>query len=75
METSIKAKKPIAKARVALLKGLRAWFEKEGFLEVETPSLTRFTCPEPHLYPLRVTLHDIDLKEHQGHLILSQSFL
>lgn len=43
-------------ARAALLKRARAFFETRGFLEVETPLLSRDVVVDRHLDPLSVTL-------------------
>ena len=71
MDLSLADKKNAVQVRNELLKNLREWFGREGFLEVETPILTRFACPEPYLYPLPVSLHDLDGTEHGGYLSLS----
>lgn len=71
MDSPLKDKKHVVKTRNKLLKHIRDWFEQEDFLEVETPILTRFSCPEPHLYPLEVTMHDLNNTEYCGFLSLS----
>ena len=43
-------------ARAALLKRLRAFFDTHGFLEVETPLLSRDVVVDRHLDPLSTTL-------------------
>jgi lysyl-tRNA synthetase class 2 len=43
-------------ARAELLKSLRRFFDDRGFLEVETPTLSRDSVIDEHLDPLRVTL-------------------
>ncbi len=40
--------------RIEILKLIRSFFEKEGFLETETPSLVRVPGMEPHLDPMKV---------------------
>lgn len=42
--------------RAELLKRLRRFFDDRGFLEVETPTLSRDSVIDEHLDPLRVTL-------------------
>ncbi len=68
---NVKGKQFTIQTRNQLLKATRSWFENKDFLEVETPTLTRFTCPEPNLYPLGVTVQNIDQSQYQGYLILS----
>jgi len=43
--------------RAALVRATRAWFEQQGFLEVETPILVPSAGTETHLDPVAVTLH------------------
>lgn len=43
--------------RAELLGLMRAWFRREGFLEVETPLLVPSPGTETHLDPIRVELH------------------
>jgi lysyl-tRNA synthetase class 2 len=44
------------RARAELLKSLRRFFDDRGFIEVETPTLSRDSVIDEHLDPLRVTL-------------------
>ncbi len=44
------------RARAELLRTLRRFFDDRGFLEVETPILSRDSVIDEHLDPLRVTL-------------------
>ena len=37
-----------------MIRSVRSFFEKEGFLEVQTPLLTRAPAPEPHINPVAV---------------------
>lgn len=43
--------------RAEIVRATRAWFEREGFLEVETPLLVPSAGTETHLDPVAVTLH------------------
>jgi len=43
-----------ARARARLYAALRGWFEREGFLEVETPAMVPLPGLEPHIDPFAV---------------------
>lgn len=43
--------------RAELVQATRRWFEREGFLEVETPTLVPSAGTETHLDPVAATLH------------------
>lgn len=53
-------RKPRLEARGRILKATRAWFEAEGFAEVETPVLQVSPGMEPGLDPFETTLKDSD---------------
>jgi len=59
--------------RADLLKRLRAYFDREGFLEVETPVLSHETVIDRHLDPIPVRLHDEDSGPPQAPLWLQTS--
>ncbi len=46
--------KEVLLARHKLLKGIRDFFYLRGYIEVETPNLTRTAPPDPHIDPLEV---------------------
>jgi lysyl-tRNA synthetase class 2 len=46
---TLAAKRPYMELRCLILKGIRAFFEEEGFMEVQTPVLTSAPAPEPHI--------------------------
>ena len=58
--------------RIEILKLIRSFFEKEGFLETETPSLVRVPGMEPHLDPIKVILPGE--KDEIGYLITSPEY-
>ncbi len=43
------AKRPFLELRCRIVRAIRAFFEKEGFLEVQTPCLTAAPAPELHI--------------------------
>jgi len=51
---------PYLQARGRILKVVRAWFEAEGFTEVETPALQVSPGMEPTLAPFETTLQEPD---------------
>ena len=71
MTLSLNEKSQNIQIRSQILNHIRSWFQERGFLEVSTPSLTAYTCPEPNLYPIKVTIQNINQSKHPGHLILS----
>jgi elongation factor P--(R)-beta-lysine ligase len=46
------AKRPRLELRAQVLQCARAYFLEQGFLEVQTPLLTREVAPEPHIDPI-----------------------
>ena len=46
------------RSRAALLRKLREFFERRGFIEVETPLLSSEVIPELHIEPIRTTSGD-----------------
>jgi lysyl-tRNA synthetase class 2 len=46
------------RSRAALLRKLREFFDQRGFIEVETPVLSREVIPELHIEPIRTTSGD-----------------
>lgn len=51
----------ILRLRTYLFRKIRDFFEKRGYLEVETPHIVRTVLPDPYVDPIRVCLRD---KEH-----------
>ena len=44
--------------RAETLRAIREWFWERGFIEVDAPILAPWVGMEPHLIPLRTTVHD-----------------
>ena len=44
--------------RAGILRHIREWFWEHGFVEVDPPILAPWVGMEPHLTPLRTTVHD-----------------
>jgi lysyl-tRNA synthetase class 2 len=57
---------PTLVARGELLRKLRRFFESRGFVEVETPCLSRDVVVDRHIDPLRVTLFDDPREPERG---------
>ncbi|MDX2224812.1 MAG: EF-P lysine aminoacylase EpmA [Rhodospirillaceae bacterium] len=55
---SLSRRRPALDARRAATKAVRAYFQAEGFIEVETPILQVSGGIERHIRPLRTTLHE-----------------
>lgn len=53
---------------------LRDFFKKQGFLEVQTPSLVKCASQEPYLTPMKVDFKDEKNKKYQGFLITSPEY-
>lgn len=51
-------KRPFLDARRAAVKAVRAYFQAEGFIEVETPAIQHSPGIERHIRPLAVTLRE-----------------
>ncbi len=61
----------LAQNRLKLKKALRQWFEDEGFLEVETPILSRSGTAEPYIEPFITWLQNDRGEKEQAFLIPS----
>jgi len=66
--------KEIQIQRSKIIDLVRLFFKKEGFLEVQTPTLVRRPGQEPYLNPLGVSLRDERNKRYQGYLITSPEY-
>ncbi len=53
---------------------IRAFFKKEGFLEMQTATLVQCAGQEPYLSPLEVSFKDEREKEYHGFLITSPEY-
>jgi len=65
------AQRPRIEARADLTRRLRAFFERRGFLEVETPRLTAHGTCEPYIEPFITSLEDDRGKNRVASLIPS----
>jgi elongation factor P--(R)-beta-lysine ligase len=62
-------KRPYLDARRAATKAVRAYFQAEGFLEVETPAIQRSPGIERHIRPLAVDLREPLEDDAQGRFL------
>lgn len=53
---------------------IRAFFKKEGFLEIQTATLVKGAGQEPYLSPLEVNFKDEKNKEYHGFLVTSPEY-
>lgn len=67
-------RRPFLMARNAIKRELRAWFEAEGFTEVEPASLQVSPGNETHLHAFRTELTGTDLSRHDLYLGTSPEF-
>lgn len=51
-------RRPALEKRAAIIKSLRDWFDREGFIEVDTPALQISPGMEPHIMALAAELHE-----------------
>ena len=52
--------------RAALAKALRDFFDNRGFVEVQTPILSRFSVIDRHLDPIRIEAHSVGVNGDQS---------
>ena len=67
-------RRPFLLARNEIKRQLRAWFEAEGFVEVEPGALQISPGNETHLHALRTELIGTDLSRHELYLNTSPEF-
>ena len=65
-------KKPYLERRMALLRSVRAWFDGQGFFEVETPALQVCPVMDTHVHAIKADVRGIDL-QHDRTLYLHTS--
>lgn len=65
-------RRPFLEKRTALIKAMRAFFDDQGFMEVETPVLQTSPCAEAHLHGFKTALKNADLS-HERDLYLHTS--
>ena len=66
--------RPFLKARAAITRALRAWFDEQGFMEVETGILQMSPGNETHLHAPGTELTDADGTRHRRYLRTSPEF-
>ncbi|MGB9763490.1 MAG: EF-P lysine aminoacylase EpmA [Minisyncoccia bacterium] len=64
----------IQKKRALIIDLIREFFKKRGFLEVQTPILTKGMSTEPYIDPIKVEFFDDKNKKYQGYLITSPEY-
>lgn len=64
----------VMQKRAKVLKGIRAYFEAEGFLEVETPSVVKLPGMEPYLDVFETAFVDAQGKAEDRYLITSPEY-
>jgi lysyl-tRNA synthetase class 2 len=60
--TIFEKKVPALKARSALVRAVREFFDSRGFWEVETPALQVMPCADKHIHGFKTVLWGADLK-------------
>ena len=53
---------------------VRDFFKKQGFLEIQTPTLVKCAGQEPYIEPIKVDFQDEKNKKYQGFLITSPEY-
>jgi lysyl-tRNA synthetase class 2 len=66
--------KEIQIKRAQILDLIRDFFKKRGFLEVQTPILTKDISTEPYIDPISVKFFDDKNKTYYGYLITSPEY-
>jgi lysyl-tRNA synthetase class 2 len=56
------AKRPYLEARAKMISAVRAYFDRQGFLEIETPILQVMPCADMHIHGFPTYLKGLDLK-------------
>lgn len=64
----------IQKQRALIKKKLREFFEKKGFLEVQTPTFAKLPGMEPYLNPLPYEFQDERNKKFKGYVVTSPEY-
>ena len=65
---------PLLHARARVIRAIRAWFEEQGFIEVETGILQASPGNETHLHAMSTTVEDGDGARRQLYLHTSPEF-
>lgn len=60
--------------RTQIIKLVREFFDRQAFLEVQTPLCVRLPGMEPYLYPFKTFVEDVSGKKHEAYLITSPEY-
>ena len=64
----------IQRQREKIIDLIREFFKQRGFLEVQTPILTKGMSTEPYIDPIKVEFFDDKNKKYEGYLITSPEY-
>lgn len=64
----------VQKRRAKIIELIRDFFKQRGFLELQTPILTKGMSTEPYIDPIKVEFFDDKNNKYQGYLITSPEY-
>lgn len=70
----INKKKELLEARARIIRGIRSFFDAQGFVEIHSPTLVQFPGQEPNLEPMKVGLKDDRKQLFDGYLHTSPEY-